>query len=302
MKSRILATSSLVTVKEYCCDAQPGDPAQAEVHHSHSVSYVRRGSFGYHTLGRSWELVAGSVLVGRPGDEFVCTHDHHECGDECLAFHLSPGFVDLLGGAPADWASTGVPPTPQLVVLGELAQAAAQGKAAMAVDEAGAMLAARFAGLGRRGSAHQLRPRPVDARRAVEAALWIDAHSHRPIGLDDMAALHGLSAFHFLRLFSRVLGVTPHQYLLRCRLRHAARLLAGDGPRTITEVAYDVGFADLSNFIRSFHRAAGVSPAGYRDASRAQRKIFQDRIGAMFHHGLPATETQRQDPCMTISD
>ena len=87
----------------------------------------------------------------------------------------------------------------------------------------------------------------------------------------------GVSPFHFLRLFSSVLGVTPHQYLVRSRLRHAARLLAETGP-SITDIAYDVGFGDLSNFVRSFHRAAGVSPRRFRQASRGMRKIFQDRL------------------------
>jgi len=42
-----------------------------------------------------------------------------------------------------------------------------------------------------------------------------------------------------------------------------------------------VGFADLSNFVRSFHRAAGVSPRGFRRAARGDRKIFQDRFAAL---------------------
>src|SRR3984893_8655334 len=67
-----------------------------------------------------------------------------------------------------------------------------------------------------------------DRRRAVETALWIDAHSHQQIDLEHAAAQAGTSPFHFLRLFSGVLGVTPHQYLVRSRLRHAARLLADD--------------------------------------------------------------------------
>ncbi|CKU14263.1 DNA-binding transcriptional activator FeaR [Mycobacterium tuberculosis] len=49
----------------------------------------------------------------------------------------------------------------------------------------------------------------------------------------------------------------------------------------MTEVAFDVGFADLSNFVRTFHRAAGVSPSGFRKAARGDRKIFQDRIAAL---------------------
>ena len=95
-----------------------------------------------------------------------------------------------------------------------------------------------------------------------------------------MADAAGLSAFHFLRLFMRVLGVTPHQYLLRARLRRAARLLAEDDTRSITDVAYDVGFNDVSNFVRSFHRAAGVPPRMFRRAAYGDRKIFQERPGA----------------------
>jgi AraC-like DNA-binding protein len=74
-----------------------------------------------------------------------------------------------------------------------------------------------------------------------------------------------------------VLGITPHQSLVRSRLRHAARLLSDDD-RPITDVAYDVGFGDLSNFVRTFHRAAGVSPLKFRQASRGKRKIFQERL------------------------
>ena len=78
------------------------------------------------------------------------------------------------------------------------------------------------------GARSRLTATARDRRRAVETALWIDAHSHRPIDLEDAAAQAGISPFHFLRLFSGVLGVTPHQYLVRSRLRHAARLLADD--------------------------------------------------------------------------
>ena len=86
-----------------------------------------------------------------------------------------------------------------------------------------------------------------------------------------------INSLHFLRLFTGVLGVTPHQYLVRSRLRHAARLLADDGI-AVTEIAYDVGFGDLSNFVRTFHRAAGVSPTKFRQASKGARSIFAERL------------------------
>lgn len=109
-----------------------------------------------------------------------------------------------------------------------------------------------------------------DRRRAVDAALWIDAHAHEAIDLERAAREAGLSPFHFLRLFAGVLGVTPHQYLVRARLRHAARLLAAGG-RSVTDVALDVGFRDLSNFVRTFRRAAGVSPRRFRAPAAATR-------------------------------
>ena len=61
----------------------------------------------------------------------------------------------------------------------------------------------------------------------------------------------------------------------------AARLLAED-TRSITDVAIDVGFNDLSNFVRTFRRAAGVSPRAFRRTARgrADRKILQDRLDA----------------------
>ena len=104
-------------------------------------------------------------------------------------------------------------------------------------------------------------------------------HAHRREEVDAADGRVGMSPFHFLRVFARVLGVTPHQYLIRARLRRAARLLT-DRSRSITDIAFDVGFGDLSNFVRSFHRAAGVSPRGFRQLKSGNRKILQDRLEA----------------------
>src|SRR5450432_2739414 len=264
---------SVVAVR---CTTAPGDKPFVELFGCHSVSYVRKGSFGCRTRGQSFDLVAGSILVGHPGDEFTCTHDH-VCGDECLSFFLTPELVQAIGDRTEVWRVGAAPPLPELMVLGELAQAAADGRSDVGLDEVGHAFASRFVEVVS-GRPQKLAPATArDRRRAVETALWIDAHSHQPLDLEDTAAEANISPFHFLRLFSGVLGVTPHQYLVRARLRHAARLLADDD-RPVTDVAYDVGFGDLSNFVRTFHRAAGVSPRKFREASRGMRKIFQERL------------------------
>jgi AraC-like DNA-binding protein len=271
-----------VTVVDFRCNAGPGDPAFVEQHAGFCVSYVRRGSFGYAVRGRRYELVAGSVLVGHAGDEYLCSHEHSR-GDECLSFHLEPATVEAIGVAPALWRTGGVPPLPELMVLGELAQAAASGCSDVGLDEAGLGFVGRFVETAAARAGQRPRPAaapsPRDRRRAVEVALWIDAHAHEEIDLARAAAEAGLSPYHFLRLFAQVLGVTPHQYLVRARLRHAARLLAA-GERSVTDVALDVGFGDLSNFVRTFHRAAGVSPRQFSRLGRADRKILQARLAA----------------------
>ena len=276
MTATTLLQRNSISVSDFRCSARLLEKPFVERHQSHSVSYVRKGSFGYNSRGQSFELVPGSILVGHPGDEYTCTHDH-VCGDECLSFFLGPELVEAIGGDFKLWQIGAVPPLPELMVTAELAQAAADGRSDLGLDEVGVLFASRFAETVSGRAREPATRNPRDRRRAVETALWIDAHSHDDINLEHAAARADISPFHFLRLFSSVLGVTPHQYLVRSRLRHAARLLAEDG-RSVTDIAYDVGFGDLSNFVRSFHRAAGVSPRGFRAASRGMRKIFQERL------------------------
>jgi AraC-like DNA-binding protein len=267
-----------LTIVDYRCDAGPDVTPFVELHGGFDLAYVRKGSFGYRAGGAAFELVAGAVLVGRPGDEFVCTHDH-AVGDECLSFQLAPALVEALGADARRWRSGMLPPLAELMVLGELAESVAAGASDLGIDEAALAFAARFVEVvgGGRG-ARPATPTARDRRRAVEAALWIDERSTDAVDLEQAAHAAGLSAFHFLRLFANVLGVTPHQYLVRSRLRHAARLLA-DEERAITDVAYDVGFGDLSNFVRTFRRAAGVSPGGFRRAARGDRAVLRERLG-----------------------
>jgi AraC-like DNA-binding protein len=278
MRTRRLLQGA-ITVVDYRCQAGPDDAPYLEQHRRHSLSYVRRGTFSYATGGRSFELVPGAVMVGHPGHDYLCGHAH-SVGDECLSFQFAPEVVDTLEAGAAPWRAGALPPRAALAVLGELAWASAEGERALALDEAALLFAARFLALSS-GQPQQAGPVAArDRRRAVEAARFLDEQADQPIDLEGAAAQAGLSPFHFLRLFARTLGVTPHQFLVGARLRRAAGLLAG-GQSSITEVALDCGFGDLSNFVRTFHRAAGVSPRRFRQAARGERKIVQDRLAAL---------------------
>lgn len=280
MPASTLFRNKSLSVIEYRCTAGPNDRPYVEAHRSHSISFVRSGSFGYRFRGEAYELIAGSLMIGNPGDEYMCTHEHHVCGDECLSFHLTPESADSLAPKVRDvWRTGYVPPLPQLMVLGELAQSVVDGKSDLALDEIGTVMAQRFVATVTDDKPRSLQSTARDRARAIEAALWLENYSHNEVDLESLAARCELSSFHFLRIFSSVTGVTPHQYLVRSRLRRAAKLLA-DEERSITDIAIDVGFGDLSNFVRTFHRAAGVSPRAFRRATQGDRKILQDRIAA----------------------
>lgn len=105
------------------------------------------------------------------------------------------------------------------------------------------------------------RPCPPDApiRRAKE---YIDDDPGRPIRLDELAYLCGLTKFQFLRAFARATGQTPHSYIIQARLQRAKRLIQAGEP--IVAAALSCGFADQSHFTRHFARSYGFTPGRLR--------------------------------------
>ncbi len=104
-------------------------------------------------------------------------------------------------------------------------------------------------------------------RRAIE---FIHTHFDGEVRLADMARAAFMSAFHFARLFKRVMGMTPHAYLMGVRLRQAARLLATTD-LSLLEIGRRVGYASQSHFTKAFKAWTGLTPREYRQASRGTR-------------------------------
>lgn len=87
--------------------------------------------------------------------------------------------------------------------------------------------------------------------------------------LDRLAAIADLSPFHFLRVFRRVFGETPHDMTRRCRLEHARALLA-DGVMSVAEVASSIGMRNRCAFSRLFREWFGVPPSAVRGVALAR--------------------------------
>jgi AraC-like DNA-binding protein len=113
-------------------------------------------------------------------------------------------------------------------------------------------------------------PVPDPAPRALlRARDYIAAHASARIGLEEVAAVAGLTPWHFARAFRRHFGIPPHRFQLGLRIDLARRLLADGVPGS--EVAHRTGFADQSHLIRCFKRMTGTTPAG-RGGARVERR------------------------------
>nr|MDQ3369522.1 helix-turn-helix transcriptional regulator [Myxococcota bacterium] len=269
---RELGTAGAVRVFDYQCRSAHGDPPQDERFGRPAISIVRSGVFGYRDGARTQLLTAGFLLLGEPGTSYEVSHEHGG-GDRCTVFHFDEAAFDELAGGRARrsgrryFARSVLPPVPRVDAIRQLVeQRLAEHAPALAVEELAFALAASV--LEDPGAAPRRPPSPQpDSRRArdqvYDALALLQQASTEELHLDDLAGAVGLSPYHFLRLFKRELGVTPYRFLVQARVRHAVELLRTTD-RPVTDIAFDVGFGDLSNFINAFRREIGVSPGHFR--------------------------------------
>jgi AraC family transcriptional regulator len=271
--ARVLARGAGFEARHYVCSAGPRDRPFEEAHASTCVALVLGGTFRYRSRGGAAALVPGAMLLGNPGQAYECSHEHGH-GDRCLSFSLAPELLEsvareLPGRTRLELGRLDLPAHPRsaaLVARGRVAADAASA-AHVSLEELAYDVAALVLALDADAAPASSTVTATDARRAALAACYLDMHAAEDVSLAALAAHVQVSAFHLLRTFRRVLGVTPHQYLIGARVARAAELLLGS-ERDVTEVAYAAGFGDLSHFIRSFRAAAGRSPGAFRRAHR----------------------------------
>lgn len=262
--ARILAHGDGWSVSDVLCTSGPRDRPFEERHTRFSIAIVAAGSFQYRSANSRELMTPGSLLLGNPGQSFECGHEH-AAGDRCLSFGYAPDYFERLAadaGAQPGFPVLRLPPLPALSPI--VAQACASLSLAAPWEEIAVRLAAQTL-QNLTGSPPHPSPAPPSAVSRVTRSLRaIERHpSAAPLPLSALAREAGLSPYHFLRTFHRLTGVTPHQFVLRARLREAALRLAAE-PSKILDVALDCGFGDVSNFNRAFRAEFGASPRAYR--------------------------------------
>jgi AraC family transcriptional regulator len=249
-------------VIDIVCTASRHDRPFEERHAWSSISLVLGGTFSYRSDHGPLLMSSGAMLLGGSGRSFECSHQYG-AGDRCLSFQFSREVFDAIacdvGISREAFEHDRIPPLRALAPL--TARAANAIVRPAALEEIGLELA----GVVLRLESHARSDVAAtqDRIRVAEVLRHLEAHHGEPHTLAELASLADLSRYHFLRTFRFVTGVTPHQWIMRARLRDAAmRLVTSDEP--ITDIALDVGFDDLSNFIRGFRREFGASPRSYR--------------------------------------
>jgi len=269
-RPRVLACGDGWTVADVVCTCGPQDRPYEERHDRVAIAIALAGSFQYRTSAGRGLMTAGSLLLGNYGECFECQHQHGE-GDRCVAFWYEPDYFERLS------TDTGlrrnqvrfkiprVPPLRELSAFVTRASAGVEGAVNVSWEELAVTIGERTARIAS-GASAGTGGFPLNAEARVTRVIRaIDNHSGAGMSLGCLAREARLSPYHFLRTFKCVVGVTPHQYLLRVRLREAASRLVATCDHVL-DVALDSGFGDVSNFNRAFRQEFGVSPRVYRRA------------------------------------
>ena len=219
---------------------------------------VERGCFRLKYGRREWTLDAGSIFLSRPGDEYRYSHIKHLEPDTTLVV----GFSALAGELADTFSSLSLvlPATNRLGFLQLQLCSLTSDDVEMSLDTVACELvdAARNAGDDHH---HLYRSEQLKwyARRIGAARELMDADPTAQHSLGQLASSVSMSPFRFARVFRELIGMPPHKYLVRLRLLRARDLLQSG--TAVTDVCYEVGFNNLSHFIRTFHRYFGVVPS-----------------------------------------
>lgn len=225
------------------------------------VALVLSGIFEHLSDAHACMAVPGSLVFANKHAEFSCRHEGSECNRRIVVFFseqlLEPLATDLRLNSPRFHAASAPPSRLTPMVAGLLLRIA---RGAVDSDEAAVAIADICLRAGRFGPD---RVSDVDTRGVLDAVRYVNAHFAEPCPLDTLAAVAGMNRFRFAKRFRAVTGETANQYVINRRLSAAAtRLTSTNLP--IAEIAFEVGFNDISHFDASFRSVFGCAPRIWR--------------------------------------
>lgn len=263
---RPIAGGDTWSVSEVVCAAGPGDRPYEERHRGFSVSAVFEGVFTYRSEDGASLLYPGAILFGNHHACYECGH-RHSVGDRCVSFNLREDvFEEIAGTQLRRFSQPMLPASDKLTPLFAAIEGLRSGAPPPRAEELAIEVVETMIGALSDAEPAPAAPAPWEERRVIEVLRDIEERADEPLDLQRMAAIAGLSRYHFLRSFRRIIGMTPYRYLLRVRMARAARRLAVTLDPVIA-IALEAGFGDVSTFNARFRAIFGTTPTKYRGAS-----------------------------------
>ncbi len=236
------------------------DQPYEEVADAYRASFVEEGRFNLEVSDRRWRVRAGDIMLSYPDMRFRAGFDGGGFSDICLTLTYLAANDDDFDKAGC-WAGEAEPVRPDSNHVRYLRwglQRAVALNAPMFIEFcATAIFRTRHESTG--GALLREHKFGWYAERVDFARQRIDRSFADEMTVSALARDVGMSMFHFSRIFTALVGMPPHRYLLAARL-NAARSLLEQGSN-VTDACYACGFGNLSHFSRSFARRFGASPS-----------------------------------------
>ncbi|WP_291330042.1 AraC family transcriptional regulator [Desulfovibrio sp. UCD-KL4C] len=236
-------------------------------HEGYAVGFIESGAMGFRYRGSNLLASKGSINLVVPGE----IHDGHAASDEGWRYRMFYLPPEVLMSAARELGSKPVQPYFSMGVLEDTELAAAiyeahfilQQDEATVLEKETLLLRMLISWISRHGEVRTNCPGVGSEHRAVRLAReYMQDQPAENVGLEKLAGLGGLSPFHFVRVFEKHFGITPHAYLMQTRVNHAKNMLSRS--MRIADIAAECGFADQSHLTRQFRRQFGLTPGQYR--------------------------------------
>lgn len=289
---RELYSSSTANIVDCCCHEEAGSISEPEITETHSIVLIQKGHFEYNVMNQTLGIYSGNVMHFDPGIVYVASHPVRG-KDECTIIKVSTSILSEMRSN--YWKKTSIwshdysdfsevkeekffpflltPSNPKIEFLhAQLLQLLKFNQynisSRLIIDTLVINLCAevfRNIYTGKQESARQLTLKDVRLyTEALERAReFIYSHFNEDIDLHSIASAAYMSEYHFLRIFKRLTGFTPYQYLLEVRLQHSLQLLRYT-KEPVAQICFESGFQSLPNFISTFHKRFGITPSKAR--------------------------------------
>jgi AraC-like DNA-binding protein len=224
-----------------------------------TASFVADGTCDLHIDEDRWRVAPGDVFLRHPGMRYGASFDGRGFNDTCLTLTYLAADDDRFDAA-RSWASAGRPVlrvSNRLRYLRWALKRAIEQHAPMLIEYCAVEI---FKAHGE-SKAPLFREHKFAwyAERVHAARERLEAEIDRAHTVSDLARSVGMSMFHFTRVFTELVGESPHRYLGEARLRAAQSMLQAG--RSVTETCFACGFNSLSHFHHRFTGRYGVAPS-----------------------------------------